>query len=121
DRRRVESSVRDGLHAGAPPGRQVSYAAGPHEEPRLQSAITPRLRGRHSEKLMRVFVTGGTGYIGSRLTPALTARGHGGTALVRAGSARKAPAHCETLIGDPFVRATFARAISEGDTIVQLL
>jgi uncharacterized protein YbjT (DUF2867 family) len=70
---------------------------------------------------MRVFVTGGTGYIGSRLIPALTARGHGVTALVRAGSERKAPAHCETLIGDPFVRATFARAISAGDTIVQLL
>ena len=34
----------------------------------------------------RVFVTGGTGYIGSRLIPILAQRGHEVMALVRPGS-----------------------------------
>ncbi len=70
---------------------------------------------------MRVFVTGGTGYIGSRLAPALAARGHHVTLLVRPGSERKAPAGCDRVVGNPFERATFVGAIGAGDTVVQLL
>lgn len=70
---------------------------------------------------MPVFVTGGTGYIGSRLIPALIARRHRVTALVRPGSERKAPSNAETLVGDPFNRATFAHGIAAGDTVVQLV
>ncbi|HUK33007.1 MAG TPA: NAD(P)H-binding protein [Vicinamibacterales bacterium] len=68
-----------------------------------------------------VFVTGATGYIGSRLVPALTSRGHRVIALVRAGSESKAPADCDVVVGDPFNRATFADAIAAGDTVVQLV
>jgi len=41
-----------------------------------------------------VFVTGGTGYIGSRVIPALVARGHRVRALVRATSASRLPPGC---------------------------
>jgi uncharacterized protein YbjT (DUF2867 family) len=70
---------------------------------------------------MRVFVTGGTGYIGSRLVPALIRRGHRVSALVRAGSERKLSANCDVVVGDPFDRSTFAHAIAAGDTVVQLV
>ena len=50
---------------------------------------------------MNVFLTGGTGYIGSRLIPALQARGHVIRALVRQGSEDKLPATVEKIFGDP--------------------
>jgi uncharacterized protein YbjT (DUF2867 family) len=48
----------------------------------------------------RIFITGGTGYIGSRLIPALTARGHEVTALVRPGSETKIKADCRVVVGN---------------------
>jgi uncharacterized protein YbjT (DUF2867 family) len=68
-----------------------------------------------------VFVTGGTGYIGRRLIPALTVRGHHVKALVRAGSERKVPVQCDVVSGNPFDRTSFARHIAAGDTVVQLV
>ncbi len=47
-----------------------------------------------------VFVTGGTGYMGSRLLPALLARGHRVRALARPGSARRLPPDLEIVLGD---------------------
>ncbi len=70
---------------------------------------------------MPVFVTGGTGYIGRRLIPAVTARGHHVRALMRTGSEGKTPAGCDIISGNPFDRATFADAIGAGDTVVQLV
>jgi uncharacterized protein YbjT (DUF2867 family) len=48
----------------------------------------------------RIFITGGTGYIGSRLIPELTARGHEVTALVRSGSETKIKADCRVIVGN---------------------
>jgi nucleoside-diphosphate-sugar epimerase len=48
----------------------------------------------------RIFITGGTGYIGSRLIPALRARGHEVTALVRSGSETKIKADCRVIVGN---------------------
>jgi uncharacterized protein YbjT (DUF2867 family) len=68
-----------------------------------------------------VFVTGGTGYIGRRLIPALLARGYTIRALVRPGSKHKLPPGCETHVGNPLDRRTFQDAIDPGDTVVQLV
>ncbi len=68
-----------------------------------------------------VFITGGTGYIGSRLVTRLVARGHRVRALVRAGSERKLPAGCEAVLGSALDASTFAHQVRAGDTFVQLV
>lgn len=55
-----------------------------------------------------IFVTGGTGYIGSRLIRTLLPRGHTVRALVREGSRNKLPGGCEEIIGDALDRRSFA-------------
>ena len=68
-----------------------------------------------------VFITGATGYMGSRLVPLLTARGHKVTALVRPGSEKKLPAGCSAVSGNPLDRSTFLDSIAPADTFVQLV
>lgn len=68
-----------------------------------------------------VFVTGGTGYLGSRLVRALAARGHRVRALVRPGSEGKLPAGVEPVPGNPLDGATFSSAVAPADTFVQLV
>jgi uncharacterized protein YbjT (DUF2867 family) len=75
------------------------------------SSIAPR----------RVFVTGGTGYLGQRLIPALLARGHQVRALARRGSERRLPLGCETVPGNALDAATFAARIAPADTLVHLV
>ena len=69
----------------------------------------------------QVFVTGGTGYVGSRLVAELVARGHAVRALVRPGSEAKLPRGAEAVVGDALDHATFAGAVRPGDTFVQLV
>lgn len=69
----------------------------------------------------RVFVTGGTGYMGSRLIPLLAARGHEVIALVRPGSERKLPTGCTRAFGDALDGATYAQHLAGCDTFVQLV
>jgi nucleoside-diphosphate-sugar epimerase len=68
-----------------------------------------------------VFVTGGTGYVGSRLIVALAARGHTLRALVRPESVKKVPPNCQVILGDPLKRESFAAQIAPSDTFVQLV
>jgi uncharacterized protein YbjT (DUF2867 family) len=68
-----------------------------------------------------VFVTGATGYIGRRLTPALLARGHRVRALVRPESAGRVVAGVATVVGNALDASTFAPAVISSDTIVHLV
>ena len=69
----------------------------------------------------RIFVTGGTGYIGSRLIPILAARGHEVVALVRPGSEHKLPAACMPVLGDALDGASYQQHLGAGDTFIQLV
>ena len=68
-----------------------------------------------------VFVTGGTGYIGSRAIAALLRRGHRVRALTRQGSQHKLPAGCEVALGNALDAATFAEQVAPSDTFLQLV
>ena len=68
-----------------------------------------------------VFLTGGTGYIGSRLIPALTSRGHTVQALVRPGSEANLPSNVERVIADPLELDSYAAQIPPADTFVHLI
>jgi uncharacterized protein YbjT (DUF2867 family) len=69
----------------------------------------------------KIFITGGTGYLGRALVPLLLARGHEVRALVRRGSEGKLPEGCEAVAGDPLDGASFAASVEPSDTFVQLV
>jgi len=68
-----------------------------------------------------VIVTGSTGYIGSRLVPALRARGHRVYTLVRPGSEAKAPSGAISVVGNVLSRESIAAAIPRGAVVVHLV
>jgi uncharacterized protein YbjT (DUF2867 family) len=69
----------------------------------------------------RVFVTGGTGYVGRPLITQLLERGHEVQALVRPGSERKLPTGCQAILGDALDGKSYASKIAPADTFVQLV
>ena len=73
------------------------------------------------DRQMTIFVSGGTGYMGSNLIPKLLMRGHLVHALVRAGSERKVAAGCVSVVGDALNSASFAARVPEGSVFVHLL
>jgi len=68
-----------------------------------------------------VFVTGGTGYLGSALIPALLARGHVVHALARPDSTPRLPAGVIAVVGDALTADSFAGAVPPRATIVHLV
>jgi uncharacterized protein YbjT (DUF2867 family) len=70
---------------------------------------------------MRVFVTGGTGYLGARLIPLLLDRGHRVRALARPESAHRLPAGAGLALGDALDADSYAAAVSPFDTLVHLV
>jgi uncharacterized protein YbjT (DUF2867 family) len=68
-----------------------------------------------------VFITGATGYMGTRLIKRLVEREHHVIALVRKGSEQKVPAGAEVIVGNPFDAKTFQQRIPAGSVFVQLL
>lgn len=69
----------------------------------------------------RIFLTGGTGYMGGRLAGVLVQRGHQVRALVRPGSQRKAPVGVETVVGDALHGLSYAPQVRPADTFVHLV
>jgi uncharacterized protein YbjT (DUF2867 family) len=69
----------------------------------------------------RVFVAGGTGYVGRPLITRLLERGHEVRALVRPGSEKKLPAGCQAISGDALEGKSYAAKISPADTFLQLV
>ena len=70
---------------------------------------------------MKVFITGGTGYLGKRLIKELLKRNHAVKALVRKGSEHKLPQGCEIIFGDALKASTFLNEIKDADTFVHLV
>ncbi len=73
----------------------------------------------------KIFITGGTGYMGRRLVAELLKRGHSVRALVRKGSEGKLPPGCAAVAGDALVKESYAREVraadAPADTFVQLV
>lgn len=69
----------------------------------------------------RVFITGGTGYLGSELIPVLLERGHRVRALVRPDSKAKVTGGCEVVTGDPLDAKSYRNLIRPSDTFIHLV
>lgn len=70
---------------------------------------------------MRVFVTGGTGYLGGRLIGTLLDRGHRVRALARPGSTHRLPPGAGLAVGDALDAGTYLGTVSPFDTLVHLV
>jgi len=68
-----------------------------------------------------IFITGGTGYLGSRLIPLLLRRGHHVAALARNGSEYKLPDGVEKIVANPLRMRAYAKAVRGADTFVHLI
>jgi len=68
-----------------------------------------------------VFITGGTGYIGSRLIPRLLASGKTVRALVRPESQAKLPTGCEPIPGNALDSTSYVDRVPPGSTFIQLV
>jgi nucleoside-diphosphate-sugar epimerase len=69
----------------------------------------------------KIFVTGGTGYVGSSLIPKLMAHGFDVTALARKGSESKLPSDCNIVLGNALDRNTFKDFIPGNETFIHLV
>jgi len=69
----------------------------------------------------KIFVTGGTGYIGRRMIQELMGRGHDVRALARRNSVSKLPAGCVPVVGDALDGGSFMDQVRPADTFVHLV
>jgi len=70
---------------------------------------------------MRIFLAGGTGYLGSRLAQALLARKHTVFGLCRPAHASKLPEGVEAVEGDALRSATFRNRVPAGSVYIHLI
>ena len=69
----------------------------------------------------QIFITGGTGYIGSRLIPLLLDNGFEITALARKGSEQKPDKRCNLVIGNALDKTAYSQHIKEGSVFIHLI
>ena len=72
-------------------------------------------------KTLSVFITGGTGYLGTPLIRSLVERGRQVRALVRPGSEKKLPSGAEAVPGNALDASSYAARIQPSHTFVQLV
>jgi uncharacterized protein YbjT (DUF2867 family) len=70
---------------------------------------------------MRIFITGGTGYMGSRLIPLLLDRGHSVTAVVRETAKARVATGANIVVADPLREDSYTTAIGSADAFVHLI
>lgn len=68
----------------------------------------------------KVFITGGTGYIGSRIIPILNSNGFNVTALARKESLNKLPSCCNAVEGNALDENSFKEFVTGCDIFIQL-
>jgi len=72
--------------------------------------------------MQQLFITGGTGYIGSRLIKALQQKGgYRIKALVRKGSEHKLPPGCEVVTGNALDASTYASAVAGTGVFIHMI
>src|SRR5208283_1589911 len=71
--------------------------------------------------LREVFLTGATGFMGSRLAAELLRRGHRVRALARPGSEPKVAIGCEIVPGDALRAESYAARVAPAATFVHLI
>jgi uncharacterized protein YbjT (DUF2867 family) len=71
--------------------------------------------------MARIFITGGTGYVGQRLVRALLELGHEVRVLTRPGSAARVPPGASAVMGDALNASSFQDEVRAGDTLVHLV
>jgi uncharacterized protein YbjT (DUF2867 family) len=69
----------------------------------------------------KIFITGGTGYIGSRLIPKLIEDKYEVKALVRQSSLSKLPGGCQSITGDALNSNSFKDKIAPCETFIHLI
>ncbi len=79
------------------------------------------MRPREGTCAGAVFVTGGTGYIGSRLIPVLIARGHTVRVLTRPQSVERVPRGASPVVGDAPDPGSFGPTLRSDETVVHLV
>lgn len=72
-------------------------------------------------QVQKIFVAGGTGYLGARLIAALLQRGHNVRALARANSGQKLPPGCTPISGEALDKSSYQEKIRPADTFVHLV
>lgn len=71
--------------------------------------------------MQNIFITGGTGYMGTRLIKALQNRDYYIRALVRKGSENKLPEGCEMITGNALEASSYQDKIEPSSTFVHLV